>query len=95
VTIDEYDNEEDGINIKLDSKPLVRDTNSNAVKNAPKGNNLIDDITSIFGSVTVNPNPVPVTNTMNDIFGQFNNNNNEPKNNLFMNFGNVILINNR
>jgi hypothetical protein len=74
---------------------LVRDTSSNAISSTLKGNNLIDDITSIFGSVTNNPKPVPVANTMNDIFGQFNNNNNEPKNDLFMNFGNVILINNR
>ena len=106
VTIDEYDNEEDGFNIRLDNKPILRDTTNTTTTTqttTSKGNNLIDDLTSIFAGVTTLPttsNPVPVTNNINDIFGlgQFTmpeTKQTEPKNDLFMNFGNVILLNTR
>jgi hypothetical protein len=64
-----------------------------------KSNNLMDDITSIFGGVSVNTNPVPVTNNINDIFGlsgltmPVETKQTETKNDLFMNFGNVLYYN--
>jgi hypothetical protein len=100
VTIDEYDNEDDGFNIRLDNKPIVRESGT-IISSSTKGNNLIDDLTSIFAGVSTIPsNPVPVTNNINDIFGlgQFTmteTKQSENKNDIFMNFENVILLNTR
>ena len=97
------------INIKLDNKPVIRDnTGNNGFSNGmnitptsqqTKSSNLIDDLTSIFGSSSVVNNPTPVNSNINDIFGSnlFSMPDTkpvvteQPKNDIFFNFGNVIL----